>query len=100
MHNSLASNAASVPRLRSEALTAIPMHVLQFAADESLIDFHAAAFSAAKFSSHRSSLNDYSEPMKHKPSGLLRDAKITVNLVRRNPVLAVDQHPQSREPLL
>jgi len=38
--------------------------------------------------------------MEHEPCRLLRHSEITVNLVRRNAVLAVNQHPKGREPLL
>src|SRR5579864_7151625 len=36
--------------------------------------------------------------MEHEPSGFLRNAKVSVNLVGANAVLAVDQHPQSYKP--
>src|ERR1039458_8897941 len=99
MHNSLASSAASVTALSGESLPATPVHVLQFSADESFVNFDFA-LRASEFGSHCPSLNNQSQPMQHEPSGLLRNAKITVNLVRGNPILAVNQHPEGRQPLL
>jgi hypothetical protein len=45
--NCFASCTASVSRLRSEAFTAISVHVAEFATHESLIDFHTAALGSA-----------------------------------------------------
>jgi hypothetical protein len=38
--------------------------------------------------------------MQHEPCGLLGYAKVTVNLVGANSVLAANQHPESGEPFL
>ncbi len=48
-YDCLTRSAASVTGLSRETCAAIPVHVLELAADESLIDFHAAAILAAKF---------------------------------------------------
>ena len=40
------------------------------------------------------------DSVQHEPSGLLRDAQTAMNLVARNPVLAVRKHPHRTEPLI
>jgi hypothetical protein len=45
-------------------------------------------------------LESESQPMKHEPSSLLRDSESAMDFVRGNTVLARDEHPESRKPLL
>src|SRR5260370_30582320 len=66
--------------------------------DESLIHFNRSAVSSKL--RNASSLHSKAQPMQNKPCGLLRNPKITGNLVGANTIAAIDQHPQSREPLV
>lgn len=54
----------------------------------------AAEFSAAPI------LQREPNTMEHEPCGLLGNANRAVNLPRANPVLAIGDHPDSREPLI
>jgi hypothetical protein len=38
------------------------------------------------------------QTVKHKPRGFLCDTQCAGNLARTNPILGVDQHPESRQP--
>ncbi len=78
MHDRFASSAASVIHFaRSESVHApITVHVLELSADESFIDFHASAFSAAEsWFAVLAVLRTSSETVEHEPSGFLGDAQ-------------------------
>jgi len=75
----------------------IPVHVAGESADESLIGFNRAA--TAEFFK-AATLHRLANPMHHKPSGLLGDAKVTPHFVGTNPILTVDDKPHGDKPLV
>jgi hypothetical protein len=75
------------------------VHVTEFSSNESLIDFYASALNPSQLP-YNASLERKAKPMQHKPCRLLRHPKSAVNLPRANAVLAANEQPESREPLL
>ncbi len=76
----------------------VSMHKAGFAADESLINLNMASASA-KLAAVLI-LHCKSDSVKHEPCGFLSDTDCTVNLVRRNAILAVGNHPRGSEPFI
>ena len=80
------------------------VHVLRFAADESLIYFDSAATFAAISNlglDNESAIREcLAKPMQHEPSRLLGYTQVAAKFIRTDTVLAVRQKPQSGEPLL
>src|SRR5258708_4292337 len=74
------------------------MHVLELAADKSLIHLDGAA-SVAKFE-NRLVLDCKANAMQHEPCALLGYADISPNLVARNAILTVGKQPHCSEPLI
>jgi hypothetical protein len=74
------------------------VHKASSPTNESFIHFNVLSFSA-KFL-HASRLQSQTETVKNKPCGLLGDSQIAAHFIGANPVLAVDQHPKSGEPLV
>jgi len=62
-YDGLTRRSAGVSALGCEAFAPIPVHVLQFSADESFINFHSAALCSAELRSHRSRLESESQAM-------------------------------------
>jgi hypothetical protein len=83
-----------------KAFASIPVHVPQLPTDKGFVNLATAALNSTEFGSHCSGLEGKSQTVKHEPSGFLRHAKIAVNFIRRNPILAANEHPEGREPLL
>src|SRR5208337_4442409 len=78
------------------ALTFTNVHVPCFATDESLIDFDLAVqFGTEELISHSKA-----NPMQHEPCRLLGNLHVTRNLVARDAVLAIGDHPSCGKPLV
>jgi hypothetical protein len=90
-NNLFADWSATLNHLRSLAL----VHIAGFCADESFIDFHFASELVKTLILH-----GQPNAMEHEPRRLLRDAKPAMNLVTRDTVLAGNNQPCRREPLL
>ncbi len=75
------------------------MHVPRLTADEGFIYFDFAA-SRAELASKEIIPQSQPEPLNHKPCRLLGDAQSAVNFHAADAVLAIDQHPESRHPLI
>src|SRR5271157_1340911 len=71
------------------------VHVARFSADESLIHFDLARELAAMFA-----LLSKPNTMQHEPRSLLGDSKRTRNLATTHTILAVEDHPHCRKPLV
>ena len=71
------------------------MHVARSAADESFIRFN----SAREFL-NRALLHRQANPMQHEPSGLLRNANRTAQLVRTDSVFRIGNQPKGGQPLI
>lgn len=77
------------------ALTLRLMHVASFTADESFVHFHCARQLTAVLA-----LLCQSDSVKHEPRGLLSDAQGAGDLARTDTVLAIEDEPHSRKPLV
>ena len=98
LHNSLSTMH---PTLLHKSQFAILVHVLSESADERFIGFQFRVRSA-QFGcrTKRAIVQGSSEPLKHEPCRLLGNAQSAVNLHAGNAVLAIDQHPKARHPLV
>lgn len=72
----------------------ISMHVPSKTADEGFVSLNGSPKLLK-----RAGLCGQSEPVQHEPGGFLSDAKSASDFVGANPVLAIDHHPHSGEPL-
>jgi hypothetical protein len=95
------SLSAGHSALLDKAQLAVLMHVFGKSADECFISFY--------FRIRPSQLGRGTEgpivqsgpkALEHKPSGLLSDTKSAMNLHAGDAILAIDQHPESRHPLV
>jgi hypothetical protein len=71
------------------------VHKLVFATYERFIDFYFAREFV-----ERTVLQSQADSMQHEPSSLLGDAKSAGQLARTDAVLGIDNHPDSRKPLV
>ena len=79
----------------------VAVHVLNLAADERLVNFNFGLRPAhLRRRAKRTIVQCSAEPLKHEPCRLLGNAKCAVNLHARHAILAVDQHPEARHPLV
>jgi hypothetical protein len=74
------------------------VHVPSFAADEGLIYFDFATGAAQL--NERACLHGASDAVEHEPRRLLSDSKRTSNLATGNTIASVNDHPESRHPLI
>lgn len=86
-------NLASLSRSKVFALA--HMHVPSLAANEGLVNFNLSA----KFG-EGSGLHGLADSMKQIPRALLSDYNTTVNFIRTNAVLRVDDQPDGSQPLV
>src|SRR6185437_50679 len=84
----------------SEFRLAALVHVPRFAADEGFIHFNFTSRPRAKFAARETVLQSRAQTLKHEPCGLLSDAESPRHLRAAHDVLAIDQHPASRHPLV
>jgi hypothetical protein len=89
-YNFFAIRATTLDFLRTLSF----VHIAGLAADESLIDFDFASELVKTHVLHRKT-----DAVKHEPCGLLSNAKIPMDFVGTDSVLAADQHPCGAEPL-
>jgi hypothetical protein len=75
-------------------LADVTVHILGEPANERFVGFNLAAHLQK-----RASLHCQSDAVIHEPSGFLRDAERPMHLVAADPVFAVGDHPDCREPL-
>src|SRR5207302_1762247 len=75
------------------------MHERHFPADESFVHFDFSTFGTTDLLDD-SVTESQAETMQNEPRRLLGDAQIAANFVGTDSVLAIDQHPQSREPFV
>src|ERR1019366_216752 len=94
-HNSL---AASVAAFLLVAGFAVRVHVTRLPADEGFVYLNLSAFTTQLV--ERLALHRKANSVKHEPRGLLSHADRAVKLPGRDTVLAVQNHPDSRQPLL
>jgi len=80
----------------SDLLAPRLVHVSEQAADKSLVCLH----DPREFLIERFRFDSRANPVKHEPRGFLRDADRAVQLVTRNAVLAIDEHPDRHQPLV
>jgi hypothetical protein len=78
-----------------DALAFRLVHVARLTADEGLIDFHFTRQLAAVLALLRES-----NPVQHEPSGFLSDTKRPRNFATADAVLAIQDEPHCREPLV
>src|SRR4051812_20413575 len=71
------------------------VHVLEQAADKTLVSLH----DAREFLTERLRFDGRTNPVQHEPCGLLSHTDVPVNLVRGHAVLAIGQHPNCHVPL-
>jgi hypothetical protein len=86
--------APPVPRNLPAMLA--PVHVAGEAADVCFVGFHLTAHLLLK----RTRLHRNANPVKHEPSGLLRDADCAMDFVTAHTVFAVSDHPNRSQPLV
>jgi hypothetical protein len=80
---------------------AVLVHVLHLAADKSFIGLNFASRSAADLATAKlPSLEDFANPLKHKPRRLLGNTKIAGQFVTGDAILAIRKHPNCRHPLI
>ena len=89
-HNSLTNWAASGYLCRSF----VRVHVAGFTADKGFIRFDRTSHLVDMAFMLRKA-----NPMQHKPSRFLGHSERSVKLIGTDPVLAIEQHPSSRQPL-
>src|ERR1017187_1974731 len=90
-YDGLAFRPASVDLL----FALVGVHETRLAADEGFIYFNFATQLVERFA-----LCGKADAVEHEPSRLLSDAQCSVQFVGTDTVLAVQQHPNCREPLL
>src|SRR5438105_8351089 len=73
----------------------ILVHVLRQATDERLIRFYLTGKLLKGSALHRQS-----DPVKQKPCALLSDLDSSVNLIRTDTILGIDDHPHGGEPFI
>lgn len=93
-HDLFAISAATFDLFRPLPL----VHIASLLANERFIHFDTIA-TTAKLAAMLSLLGQ-SDPVKHKPSGLLGDSQGSVNLTTRDAVFGVQDEPHCREPLI
>ena len=71
------------------------VHVARFAADVGFVNLNVAADFLKALVVHGEA-----QAVQHEPCGLLGDTKVARDFVAADAVLAVDEHPQGREPLI
>src|SRR6266568_622596 len=71
------------------------VHEPRRTADECFVYLDFAAYHSKRFI-----LQGEPDAMEHEPSRLLSDAESAAHLIGANPILAVGEHPSSREPLV
>ena len=91
LHGNLASSAGSGDDARTLSL----VHVAGLAANVGFVNFDVSANLFKGFILHGEP-----KPMQHEPCGLLSDTQVARNFVAAHPVLAVDEHPKRRQPLV
>lgn len=99
LHESHDGNFVFVNAASEAAFLDILVHVASFATNVSLIYFDLSA-SASELAAVEVILQSESQPLKHEPCRLLRDAERPVNLHTGNAVPAINQHPKCRHPLV
>jgi hypothetical protein len=72
------------------------VHVASLTADESLINFYLAT----KLAAVNSILHSQTNSVEHEPCRLLGDLQMSVDLPRRNAILATGNEPNHRKPLI
>jgi hypothetical protein len=75
------------------------VHVAGLAADERFIYLHFPA-TATEFRAVEVILDSKPKALQHKPCGLLSDTQSAVNFHAGNAVLAIDEQPKTRHPLI
>ena len=91
-HDNRLARSASAPDLLPALVS---VHIASEAADEGFIRFNSSTHLFK-----RAGLCRQAQTMQHEPGGFLRDAKSTTHFVGTNPILAVDDHPHGRQPLV
>src|SRR5439155_7362309 len=71
------------------------VHVASEATDIGFINFNFTAEGLDNITLHRKS-----DAVKHEPCGFLRDADVTMNLIRANTILAIGNHPHCKNPFI
>src|SRR5439155_2093351 len=92
-HGDLADHRLADGYLQTALLVGV--HVPRFAADEGFVDFDRARDLLEALV-----LDGEPQPMQHEPRGLLRHVDVAGDFVAADAVLAVDEHPQRRQPLV
>jgi len=95
LHHSHDNNLVFSASPGDDALTLRLMHIAGLAADEGFVDLNLAAQLTAPLA-----LLSKSDPVKHKPRGLLGDAQGAGDLARANAVLAIQDEPHCGKPLI
>src|SRR5581483_4029542 len=70
------------------------VHVPSFPADECFVYFDFAA----QFRSEETILQSETETLQHEPSSLLRNSQVAGDFIAGDSVLAIAEHPESRQP--
>jgi hypothetical protein len=82
----------------TKPLTFGTVHIPRFSTDVGLVNLYFAVWTLTKFSA--ASLQAQTDAMQHKPCRLLSNADSTGDLIARDSVAAIRQHPNGNDPLL
>jgi len=95
LQQSLHGHFANAAGSSNHTVALVFVHVARFPTDVGFINLDVSADFLETLG-----MDSQAEPVQHEPRGLLSNAQIARNFVTADAVLAVDEHPQRREPLI